>query len=69
MEGLVEFFKKFKWRIILIAAGIVFSILVFTINFWRTLLLVVVIFVCYYIGANIDKKGSIKRMFDYDTRD
>lgn len=69
MEGLADFFRKYKWRIILIAAGILFCFLVFTINFWRTLLLAIVIFVCYYIGANADKKGSIKKLFDYDSRD
>ncbi|NLB62269.1 MAG: DUF2273 domain-containing protein [Clostridiales bacterium] len=69
MENLTDFFKKYRWRIILIAVGILFSFLVFSLGFWRTILLTVVILVCYYFGANADKKGSIKKLFDYDSRD
>ena len=42
MEEFVTFCKQYKWRILGVFGGILFCILVFTINFWRTLLLSIV---------------------------
>ncbi len=53
----IEFFNKYKWRILSVLFGIIFCILVFTINFWRTLVLFVIVAVAYFIGALMDEGG------------
>ncbi len=57
MEGFTEFFKKFKWRIILVAFGILFAALIFSIGFWRTLLLFAIVGVCLLFGTLLDQGG------------
>ncbi len=58
MEELKTLLKEYKWRIIGIAAGIVLAILLFTIGFWRTLLLLALVAVCYVIGRHLDNGGK-----------
>ena len=53
----VEFFQKYKWRVIGVVFAIIFTILVFTINFWRTLLLFVIVGIAYFIGTLMDEGG------------
>lgn len=57
MEEFMSFCKQYKWRILGVAIGLLFCILVFTINFWRTLLLSLVVGVCFYFGTLLDKGG------------
>ena len=57
MEDFLQFIRAYKWRIIGIVGGIVFTILIFTINFWRTLLLALIVAVCYLIGYLLDQGG------------
>ena len=57
MEDFLQFLRAYKWRIIGVVGGIVFTILVFTINFWRTLLLALIVGVCYLIGHLLDQGG------------
>lgn len=57
MEEFMAFCKQYKWRILGVAGGTLFCILVFTINFWRTLLLSAVVAVCYYFGTLLDEGG------------
>ncbi len=54
---LMEFFNKYKWRIIGVIFAVIFTILVFTINFWRTLLLFVIVGLAYFIGTLMDEGG------------
>lgn len=58
MEELKALFKQYKWRVIGVAAGIVLAFLLFTIGFWRTLLLVVLVALCYIIGRHLDNGGK-----------
>ncbi len=58
MEELKAFLKEYKWRVIGIAAGIVLAMLLFSIGFWRTLLLLVLVAVCYIIGRHLDNGGK-----------
>jgi uncharacterized membrane protein len=53
----MEFFSKYKWRILGVIFAVIFTILVFTINFWRTLLLFVIVGVAYFIGTLMDEGG------------
>ena len=57
MEELERFFRTYKWRIIGIVSGIIFAVLIFTINFWRTLLLTVIVGLCYLFGYLMDQGG------------
>ena len=54
MEELKALLKEYKWRVIGIVAGIVLAILLFTIGFWRTLLLFALVAVCYVVGRHLD---------------
>ncbi|MDR0840948.1 MAG: DUF2273 domain-containing protein [Christensenellaceae bacterium] len=58
MEKFLEFCKQYKWRLIGVTGGILFCILVFTINFWRTLLLMVLGGAGYVIGLALDNGGK-----------
>ena len=57
MEEFLQFIRDYKWRIVGIVGGIVFTILIFTINLWRTLLLALIVGVCYLIGYLLDQGG------------
>lgn len=58
MEELKTLLKEYKWRVIGIVAGIVLAVLLFTIGFWRTLLLFALVAVCYVIGRHLDNGGK-----------
>lgn len=58
MEELKAFLKEYRWRVIGIAAGIVLAVLLFSIGFWRTLLLIALVAVCYIIGRHLDNGGK-----------
>ena len=66
MDKLVQFFKEYRWTIICAALALVFVILIFTINFWRTLLLIAFVAVGIFIGLILDKKSSVKDIFRKD---
>ncbi len=63
--GPLEFFQKYKWRIIGVAFALIFTVLVFTINFWRTLLLFVIVGIAYFVGTLLDEGGRerVKEFF------
>lgn len=54
---IMDFFKKYKWRIIAVTVGVIFTALIFTIGFWRTLLLLVIVGIAYFIGTLLDEGG------------
>ena len=43
MNDFFAFCRLYKWRIISVCFGILFTILIFTIGFWRTLLLFAIV--------------------------
>lgn len=61
-----EFYEKYRWTILLVLLGVVLTILIFTINFWRTLLLCAIVGACYIIGRLLDRGGkdAVKQFFD-----
>jgi len=65
-ERMKAFYEAHKWTVNLVALGLVLGILILTINFWRTLLLVVVVGVCFLIGSLMDKGGweTVKAFLD-----
>ena len=65
MNGFLEFVKNHKFTVLFVALGLILSILFFTIGFWRTLLLLVILGLCFLIGYLLDQGGpdSIKEFF------
>jgi len=58
MEELKRILAEYRWRIIGVAGGILLTILIFTLGFWRTLLLAAIVAVCYLLGNYIDQGGK-----------
>lgn len=57
MSQIKAFFSQHKWAICLVLLGLVICILILTINFWRTLLIVAVVGICLVVGVLMDKGG------------
>lgn len=60
MEEWKKFLAEYKWRIIGVAFGLLLAILMLTVGFWRTLLLFLIVGVCFFIGAMLDEGGRAK---------
>jgi len=56
-NGFLEFLKKYKFTILLCLIGLILVILFFTIGFWRTLLLMVILALCFLVGYLLDQSG------------
>ncbi len=52
-----EYVKAHKWLFILIGAALLIGILLLTIGFWRTLLIVLLLGVAIFLGCLMDKGG------------
>ena len=59
-----EFLQKNKWKILIVLLGIIIAVLIFTINFWRTLLLVAIVAVCFFFGTLLDQ-GGVERVKEF----
>ncbi len=57
MENFSEFCKKHRWALFFTAIGLLLGILFVTIGFWRTLLLIVVVTLCFFVGYLLDNGG------------
>ena len=75
MDKFKAFVKEHQWATILVAVGIVLTILLLTIGFFRTLLLAVIIAACLFIGNKLDKNGaddvkdSVEKLFKKKDED
>ncbi|MBZ4662405.1 MAG: hypothetical protein JG776_87 [Caloramator sp.] len=58
-EAIVKFFVENKGKILGVATGLVFSILVLLIGFFKTIFIVFCVLLGYYIGNKIDNKENI----------
>ncbi len=65
MNAFWEFVKNHKFTVLLVLVGLLLSILFFTIGFWRTILLFVILALCFFIGYLLDQSGpeGIKEFF------
>ena len=65
MNAFLEFVKTHKFTVLFVALRLVLAILFFTIGFWRTLLLLVILALCFLIGYLLDQGGpeGIKEFF------
>lgn len=61
----LQFIKQYKWRIIAVACGLLLTLLLLTIGFWRTLLLFVIVGIAFFIGNLLDRDGrdGVARFF------
>ncbi|MDO4568587.1 MAG: DUF2273 domain-containing protein [Clostridia bacterium] len=57
-DSFIEFVTKHRWRILLVAIAVIALILLFTIGFWKTLLVVGIVALCYFIGRMLDNEGK-----------
>ena len=57
MNAFLEFVKSHKFTVLLVLIGLVLSILFFTIGFWRTMLLFIILALCFLIGYLLDQSG------------
>lgn len=57
MNEFMEFLKKYKWRVVFAVFGLLFTILIFTIGFWRTLVLFLIVGAAFFIGMLMDHGG------------
>jgi uncharacterized membrane protein len=66
MNAFLELVKSHKFTVLLVLLGLVLSILFFTIGFWRTILLFIILALCFLIGYLLDQGGpdGIKDFFN-----
>ncbi len=57
MNDFLDFLKKYKFTVLLLLTGLLLTILFFTIGFWRTMLLFLILAVCFLIGYLLDQGG------------
>ena len=64
-NGFLEFIKKYKFTIVLSLIGLILTVLFFTIGFWRTMLLLLILALCFLIGYLLDHSGpeGVKNFF------
>ncbi len=55
--GFEEFVRKHKFTILLVLIGLILTILFFTIGFWKTILLALILALCFFAGYLLDKGG------------
>ncbi len=56
-ERLRSFITAHRWAVGCVLAGLIIGILMLTINFWRTLLLCVIVGLCLLFGVLMDRGG------------
>jgi uncharacterized membrane protein len=56
----MEFWLKYKWRILSVLFAIVLAAFLFTIGFWKTLLLFVLVGIAFFIGSLLDEGGRAR---------
>lgn len=63
--NLRNFWDDHRYAILLVVFGLILTILLITIGFWKTLLLFVIVGVCLLIGILLDRGGvaEVKRFF------
>ena len=66
MNAFLEFVKNHKFTVLFVLVGLILSILFFTIGFWRTILLILILALCFLIGYLLDQSGpdGIKNFFN-----
>ena len=66
MNAFLEFVKNHKFTVLFVLLGLIITILFFTIGFWRTILLILILALCFLVGYLLDQSGpdGIKNFFN-----
>ena len=56
-EKIKAFCKTHQWTCVLVIFGIILTILLLTIGFFKTLLLLAIVAICGFIGLKLDQNG------------
>lgn len=64
MKLLVYIFDKYRGKAVGVTIGLIFSLLVLIIGFWRTLFILLCVGAGYYIGNKYDKGESFLEFLD-----
>lgn len=66
MDNFTNFCKEHRWAIICVLTGLLLLILWLSIGFWKTMLVFIVLGICFIIGILLDKGGpdSVKNFFN-----
>lgn len=73
-NGFWAFIKEHKFTVILLVIGFILAVLFFTIGFWRTLLLALILAICFLLGYLLDQGGIagvkdfFKKLFSKDSK-
>ena len=65
MDKFLSFIKQYRWTFLLVAGGLLLAVLLLTIGFWKTLLLLVILGICALLGYLLDQGGveAVKSFF------
>ena len=58
MDKFREFIKRYQWTVACVALGVLLAILLFSIGFWKTLLLLIIVAACFFFGYTLDQRGT-----------
>ena len=66
MNAFLEFVKNHKFTVLFVLLWLILSILFFTIGFWRPILLILILALCFLVGYLLDQSGpdGIKNFFN-----
>ncbi|NMA95975.1 MAG: DUF2273 domain-containing protein [Clostridiales bacterium] len=64
-----SYVKDNTGKLVGMGVGLLFGVLVLTLGFWRSILLVLFISAGCWLGSGIDKKGGIGSIFNKKHRD
>lgn len=73
-NGFWAFVKEHKFTFVSVVIGVILVILFFTIGFWRTILLALILGICFLLGYLLDKGGAegvvdfFKKLFSKDAK-
>ncbi|HRX57332.1 MAG TPA: DUF2273 domain-containing protein [Eubacteriales bacterium] len=56
-DGFEAFLQKHKFTILFVLIGLILMILFFTIGFWKTILLALILVLCFFVGYLLDRGG------------
>lgn len=63
-DSFANWFKEYKWRILLIVTMIIIGVLFITVGFWKTLLVIILAAIGFVLGYAKDRTEDFLRFID-----
>lgn len=63
-DSFAYWFKEYKWRILLVSAMVIIAVLFMTLGFWKTILIVVLAAIGFFIGFAKDRTEEFMQFID-----